>query len=108
MAERRIVVVADRVTRAEQAGFGDAQAHRHPNAVEGPQGRGRFIAVRLHGAQAWGPQRCERCLPSNVRITPNAGIPAEKEPPRNWGSFPPPAYGGLCRPEVGVPLGEGL
>ena len=41
---------------------------------------------------------------SNVRITPNAGIPAEKEPPRNWGSFPPPAFGGLCRPEVGVPL----
>ena len=29
---------------------------------------------------------------SNVRITPNAGISAENEPPRNWGSFPPPAY----------------
>ena len=40
---------------------------------------------------------------SNVRITPNAGIPAEKGPPRNWGSFPPPALGGLCRPEAGVP-----
>ena len=35
---------------------------------------------------------------SNVRITPHAGIPAEKRPPRNWGSFPPPAFGGLCRP----------
>ena len=40
---------------------------------------------------------------SNVRITPNAGIPAEKGPPRNWRSFPPPALGGLCRPEAGVP-----
>ena len=29
----------------------------------GPQGRGRFIAVRHHGAQARGPLRCERCLP---------------------------------------------
>ena len=29
----------------------------------GPQGRGPLIAVRLHGAQAWGPQRCERYLP---------------------------------------------
>ena len=39
-----------------------------------------------------------------VRMTLNAGVPAEKGPPRNWGSFPPPAFGGLCRPEVGVPL----
>ena len=37
-------------------------------------------------------------------MTLNAGVPAEKGPPRNWGSFPPPAFGGLCRPEVGVPL----
>ena len=29
----------------------------------GPQGRGRFLAVRLHGAQAQGRQRCERSLP---------------------------------------------
>ena len=29
----------------------------------GPQGRGRFLAVRLDGAQTWDPQRCKRCLP---------------------------------------------
>ena len=46
----------------------------------------------------------ERCLPFQCTDHADAGIPAEKEPPRNWGSFPPPAYGGLCRPEVGVPL----
>ena len=39
-----------------------------------------------------------------VRITLNSEVPAEKGPPRTWGSFSPPAYGGLCRPEVGVPL----
>ena len=39
-----------------------------------------------------------------VRMTLNAGVPAEKGPPRTWGSFSPPAFGGLCRPEVGVPL----
>ena len=55
---------------------------------------------RRHGARSAANGVCH----SNVRITPNAGIPAEKEPPRNWGSFPPPAFGGLCRPEVGVPL----
>ena len=55
---------------------------------------------RRHGAHSAANGVCH----SNVRITPNAGIPAEKEPPRNWGSFPPPAFGGLCRPEVGVPL----
>ena len=38
---------------------------------------------------------------SHVRIPPNAGIPAQKAPPRNWGSFPPPASGGLCRPPPG-------
>ena len=41
------------------AGQGTPTSGRH----SGPQGRGRLIAVRLHGAQAWGPQRCERCLP---------------------------------------------
>ena len=55
---------------------------------------------RRHGARS----AANGVRHSNVRITPNAGIPAEKEPPRNWGSFPPPAFGGLCRPEVGVPL----
>ena len=39
-----------------------------------------------------------------VRMTLNAEVPAEGEPPLNSGSFLPPAYGGLCRPEVGVPL----
>ena len=55
---------------------------------------------RRHGARSAANGICH----SNLRITPNAGIPAENGPPRNWGSFPPPAYGGLCRPEVGVPL----
>ena len=40
---------------------------------------------------------------SVVRIPPNAEIPAVKGPPRNGESFPPPAFGGLCRPEAGVP-----
>ncbi len=39
-----------------------------------------------------------------IRMTLNTEVPAERGPPRNWGSFPPPAFGGLCRPEVGVPL----
>ena len=39
-----------------------------------------------------------------IRMTLNTEVPAEKGPPRTWGSFPPPAFGGLCRPEVGVPL----
>ena len=61
---------------------------------------------RRHGARSAANGVCH----SNVRITPNAGIPAEKEPPRNWGSFPPPAFGGLCRPEVGpvLPVGAPL
>ena len=40
---------------------------------------------------------------SPVRIPPNAEIPAGTAPPRNGESFPPPAFGGLCRPEAGVP-----
>ena len=40
---------------------------------------------------------------SHVRIPPNAEIPARTAPPRNGESFPPPAFGGLCRPEAGVP-----
>ena len=61
---------------------------------------------RRHGARSAANGVCH----SNVRITPNAGIPAEKEPPPNWGSFPPPAFGGLCRPEVGpvLPVGAPL
>ena len=41
--------------------------------------------------------------PSQVRIPPNAEIPAGTAPPRDGESFPPPACGGLCRPEAGVP-----
>ena len=55
------------------------------------------------GCRCGGPQRCERFCHSQVRITPNAGIRDEKEPPQNRGSFPSPACGGLCRPEAGVP-----
>ena len=40
-------------------GQGTPTSGRH----NGPQGRGRFIAVRVHGAQARGPQRWEQCLP---------------------------------------------
>ena len=39
-----------------------------------------------------------------VRMTLNAEVPAEGEPPPHSGSFLPPARGGLCRPEVGVPV----
>ena len=39
-----------------------------------------------------------------VRMTLNAEVSAEGEPPPHSGSFLPPACGGLCRPEVGVPL----
>ena len=63
----------------------------------GPQGRRRFLAVRLYWVSVRSPQRCERFCHSQVRITPNAGMPDEKEPPRNRGSFPSPACGGLCR-----------
>ena len=46
--------------RAEARGrLGTPTSGRH----SGPQGRGRFLAVRLYGAQARGPQRCERYLP---------------------------------------------
>ena len=64
-----------------------------PSAFTGPRHRARSAANGV----------CR----SNVRITPNAGIPAEKGPPRNSGSFPPPAFGGLCRPEVGPVLPVG-
>ena len=64
----------------------------------GSQGRGRFLAVRSHGGGHRARSTANGVCHSNVRITPNAGIPAEKRPPRNWRSFPPPAFGGLCRP----------
>ena len=44
---------------------------------------------------------------SQVRIPPNAEIPAGTAPPRNGESFPPPAFGGLCRPEAGPVLPVG-
>ena len=34
-------------------------------------------------------------------MTLNTEVPAEKGPPRTWGSFPPPAFGGLCRAPPG-------
>ena len=82
------------------AGQGTPTSGRH----SGPQGRGRFLAVRLHGGRHGARSAANGVCHSSVRITANAGIPAEKGPSRNWGSFPPPAFGGLCRPEVGVPL----
>ena len=81
-------------------------------------GRGRFRGVRLHGTQARGPHAAARCdkrclpLPGTALLfdstalrerKPNAEIPAGTAPPRNGESFPPPACGGLCRPEAGVP-----
>ena len=172
-------------------GQGTPTSGRH----SGPQGRGRFVAVRLHGAQARGPQRCQRCLPLEgtdhgkpwdsrregttselgvlpaarlrravptrgrrsraavttlhlrrsasasfharrgvqanpiMRVSPGGGrhrcakrserrgprsrlddaerrVPAERNSlnhPRTRGPSLPPACGGLCRPEVGVP-----
>ena len=59
----------------------------------GPQGRRRFLAVRLYWVSVRSPQRCERFCHSQVRITPNAGMPDEKELPRNGDPSrrPPPA-----------------
>ena len=36
-------------------------------------------------------------------VTLHGGVGPRGEPPLDSGSFPPPAGGGLCRPEVGVP-----
>ena len=36
-----------------------------------------------------------------VRMTLNAGVPAERRTTPELGSFPPPAFGGLCRPPPG-------
>ena len=81
-----------------RSGNADLRSAQRP---AGPQAAHcRAFTGRRHGAHSAANGVCH----SNVRITPNAGIPAEKEPPRNSGSFPPPAFGGLCRPEVGVPL----
>ena len=69
----------------------------------GPQGRRRFLAVRLYWVSVRGPQRCERCLPlagtdhAERRDSRREGTTSER------GSFPSPAFGGLCRPEAGVP-----
>ena len=59
----------------------------------GPQGRRRFLAVRPYWVSVRSPQRCERFCHSQVRITPNAGMPDEKELPRNGDPSrrPPPA-----------------
>ena len=45
-----------------------------------------------------------------VRMTLNAGVPAERRPLRTRGPSLPPACGGLCRPEVGpvLPVGAPL
>ena len=69
-----------------------------------PQGRGPFLAVRLHGTQA---RATNGVCHSHVRSPPNAEIPAGTAPPRNGESFPPPACGGLCRPEAGPVLPVG-
>ena len=42
-----------------------------------------------------------------IRMTLNTEVPPEKGPPRTWGSFPPPAFGGLCRAPPGeLPRGR--
>ena len=78
-AARRTVVVAARVTRAEQAAFGEARAHRHPNAVE----RGHEV-VSGTGGRWLDPfvRREERAAVGGVagrRPTPAAG---------GFGAFP--------------------
>ena len=80
-----------------------------------PTGGRRSLACASLRLVAWAPcassaSATNGVCHSNVRITPNAGIPAEKEPPR---SFPgpsrrPPRGGGAGPhrenwPEVGVP-----
>ena len=78
-------------------------AYRHPG-----KGAGTAWNADLWSAQRPAGPRAAPCRPpftgrrhrarsaangvghSIVRIMPNAGIRAEKGPPRNWGSFPPP------------------
>ena len=67
---------------------------------------------RRHGnADLWavlpvGPSTAARSAAKSVyhapvRMTLNAGVPAERRTALNSGSFPPPAFGGLCRPPPG-------
>ena len=74
-AARRTVVVAARVTRAEQAAFGEAQAHRYPNAVE----RGHEVGSGTGG----------RWLDSFVRMEERAAVGGVA------GRRPTPAAGGF-------------
>ena len=103
-------------TPSRDAGKGTPTSGRH----SGPQGRGRFIAVRVHGAQARGPQRWEQCLPlqctdhserwdsrregtpSELRVRPAARL-RRAGPTRGRPSSPgggPRAHAPPCRPEV--------
>ena len=85
-----------------RVGQGTPTSGRH----SGPQGRGRFIAVRLDGPQARSPQRCDGVCHSNLRMTPNAGIPAEKGPPRNWGPSRRPPSAGCADRRSAFPCGR--
>ena len=69
------MVVAARVTRAEQAAFGEAQAHRYPNAVE----RGHEVGSGTGG----------RWLDSFVRMEERAAVGGVA------GRRPTPAAGGF-------------
>ena len=97
-AERR---AKPHVAEEEKAGgrLGTPTSGRH----SGPQGRGGSLPFAFTGPGTAARSAANGVCHSKSRITPHAGIPAEKGPPRNRGSFPPPAYGGLCRPEAGVP-----
>ena len=76
---------------------------RPPAGTAARRAAGGFIAVRLHGARPAARSAASGFCHFHVRITRNAGLSAQEGPPRNWGSFPPPAFGGLCRPEAGAP-----
>ena len=89
---------------ADGAIGGDGLERRPPAGTAARRAAGGFWPSALTGRRHGTRSAANGVCPSHVRITPNAGIPAEKGPPRNWGSFPPPAFGGLCRPEAGVPV----
>ena len=82
---------------------GDGLERRPPVGTAARRAAGGSLRSAFTGRRHGSGSAANGVRHSNVRITPNAGIPAEKGPLRNGGSFPPPAFGGLCRPEASVP-----
>ena len=85
LAERRTVVVAARVTRADQATFGEGQAHRLPNAGghEDVSGAGeRWPSKTSPAAVLHPPHGRARSLPAGISHAAGAGC---KRPPARKG-----------------------